>query len=481
MKAEAAKKMVVKTKSTTRERSQVARWAMRLAVVAAGGLLVSGCARVAPRTQRVAYDQATIRDRALRTVEARATWVTRWDYKTAADVRLIIKNCADAGFNTIFFQVRGNATAYYRSSIEPWAWELTSSGPATTGRDPGFDPLALAIESAHRRGVELHAYMNVFPGWRSQNYPPDEAGQVWTRHPDWFMADRQGRKMIPWDRNAGQRQDFYSFLNPAMTEVRDYTVAVFREVAQKYDVDGIHLDYCRYPGDVGDFSYDPVSLRRFREETGKTPDEAPDLWVKWRGRQVSEVANRIYDQCKKVRPDILITASLARDPIHDRDQLMRCGLEWMAAGKLDAACPMIYTPKNEEVALSVTQYVNHASGRLVVAGLMVRGTDPLDLLEQISMARTAGAHGVSLFSYSALFPKHKPNNLAKTLAAGPFRTRARVPLPSGDLPASLAQKSAATSFRSSRRGPCPAVRANEPWQPFAGTTWRLPEAGDKCQ
>jgi len=426
----------------------------RLSVILVCATLAASCARAPVRSRRVVYDDASLRDRTMRAVEGRAIWVTRWDYKTPDDVRRIVRNCARTRFNIILFQVRGNATAFYRSSIEPWAWELTSTGPVTTGRDPGFDPLALAIAEAHRRGVEIHAYMNVFPGWMSQKYPPPEVGQVWTRHPEWFVADRGGQKMIPWDRDLSpQKRDYYSFLNPAHPEVKDYTVSVFREVAERYDVDGVHMDYVRYP-DVGDYSYDALSLRRFREQTGKAPDEAPDLWTRWRGLQVSEVVRRICDECKKVKPDLVISASVMRDPLRARDRLMQCPLEWMAAGKIDAAFPMIYTAEDAEVALGVTEYLNNGSGRLVLAGLKVPGndprvltdrpspddrrrqSDPRSLIDQINMARLAGAQGVSLFSYSVLFPNHKPTKTAKALAAGPFRQRARVPLPRRELPAS---------------------------------------------
>ena len=67
----------------------------------------------------------------------RAIWVTRFEYRTETDVRSIISNCAKLGFNTILLQVRGQADAYYRSEIEPWADRLG-------GKDPGFDPLAVA-------------------------------------------------------------------------------------------------------------------------------------------------------------------------------------------------------------------------------------------------------------------------------------------------------------------------------------------------
>src|SRR5215470_13076760 len=76
----------------------------------------------------------------------RAMWVTRFDYRTRDDVLQIVRDCKSAGINTILFQVRGNATAFYRSSYEPWAEQLG-------GRDPGFDPLATAIEAAHQSGL----------------------------------------------------------------------------------------------------------------------------------------------------------------------------------------------------------------------------------------------------------------------------------------------------------------------------------------
>ena len=69
----------------------------------------------------------------------KAVWVTRWDYKSASDITAIMDTCRGAGFNTVLFQVRGNGTAFYRSTLEPWADELG-------GRDPGFDPLAVACQ-----------------------------------------------------------------------------------------------------------------------------------------------------------------------------------------------------------------------------------------------------------------------------------------------------------------------------------------------
>ena len=160
--------------------------------------------------------------------ETRALWVTRWDYKTPEHVRAIVSNAAQYGFNTLYFQVRGEATTYYPSDIEPWAWELSSKDDVSlTGTDPGWDPLALAISEARKHGLDIHAYMNVLPGWKQEKAPPASSGQLFATHPEWFMVDAEGRTMDP------KRLEFYAFLNPILPEVRAHLRLVFAEVARR--------------------------------------------------------------------------------------------------------------------------------------------------------------------------------------------------------------------------------------------------------
>ncbi|NIN66992.1 MAG: family 10 glycosylhydrolase, partial [Anaerolineae bacterium] len=92
-------------------------------------------------------------------VEARALWVPRWSYSSETDVKNIVNKAAQANFNILFFQVRGQADAYYLSQYEPWADRLSGA----LGQDPGWDPLATAIDEAHAAGLQLHAYVNVYP------------------------------------------------------------------------------------------------------------------------------------------------------------------------------------------------------------------------------------------------------------------------------------------------------------------------------
>ncbi|MGE0481604.1 MAG: glycoside hydrolase family 10 protein, partial [Phycisphaerae bacterium] len=179
-----------------------------------GLVVLAGCA---PK-------QAAIRD-------WRAIWVTRFDYKSEADVQRIIRNCADAGFNQVVFQVRGNANAFYDSKLEPWAVELG-------GKHPGWDPLAVAVRAARARKVGLHAWVNVMPAWRGTK-PPANPEQLYNKRPEWFWYDQHG--------NRQALSDFYVSLNPCLPEVREYHVDVFEEIVARYDVDGLHLDYIRFP------------------------------------------------------------------------------------------------------------------------------------------------------------------------------------------------------------------------------------------
>ena len=103
--------------------------------------------------------------------EFRGLWVTRFDWTrfgytvTLSNLDAIVDKAAAAHFNALLFQVRGTADAYYSSTLEPWAARLTGSTTKTLGTNPGFDPLTYMITRAHQSGLQVHAYINIFPTW----------------------------------------------------------------------------------------------------------------------------------------------------------------------------------------------------------------------------------------------------------------------------------------------------------------------------
>ena len=128
--------------------------------------------------------------------ETRALWVSRWDLENT-DVQTVVDKAAAAHFNVIFFQVRGTADALYPSDLEPWSAGLTG----TLGKDPGYDPLAELIQRAHARGIEVHAWINVYPVWMGKTPPPATAQPTpmyydfTSRYGDDWLQWRDGQPM----------------------------------------------------------------------------------------------------------------------------------------------------------------------------------------------------------------------------------------------------------------------------------------------
>ncbi|MFH0794625.1 MAG: family 10 glycosylhydrolase [bacterium] len=340
------------------------------------------------------------------TRENRAIWVTRWDYNTRDDVRRIISNLSDYHFNIVIWQVRGNATVFYKSGIEPWADELG-------GTDPGWDPLELAITEAHRKEIQFHAWVNTFPAWRGTEAPKNP-NHLWNAHRDWFMVTRENRGGKP------QLDLAYAFPNPARPEVKAHLRAIVAELAKNYDLDGIHFDYIRYPGE--NVSYDTWTLNQFQLQTGKTPEAAPEEWKQWRRDQITDLLSGCYSAIKTQRPECLVTAATWGNWNDGYNTYFQDAHGWLARGILDAVCPMIYMSDPETFKIRALDHLYNRHGRWAWPGLgaYLMGGDPRPLLEQVEFARLEDAQGIAVYDYTSLFPRNEPNEMADALRKGPF-------------------------------------------------------------
>ncbi len=327
----------------------------------------------------------------------RAIWVTRWDYKTPADIASVMENCRRAGFNTVLFQVRGNGTAFYRSTIEPWADELG-------GRDPGFDPLALACTEAHRRGLSLHAWVNVMPGWRGDK-PPANPRQLYRSRPAWFWRDASGRR---------QPLGWYNSLNPCYPEVRRYLVQVMQEIVKNYPVDGLHMDYVRFPNEwhksylpgrrVPDYPRDPRTLAMFRRATGQAPESSPRLWDAWRTEQVTQLVRDIRAMISRVKPAALLSAAVGASPEEAKRRHFQDSRRWMAEGLLDAVYPMNYAGEITIFVKRLNAWSAMKTGVPVVMGVMFDNRDWSTVIEQINRSLRYRPH-FAAFAYNSLFER----------------------------------------------------------------------------
>lgn len=385
--------------------------------VAAALLLTTGCQQAQRR----------------QTGPMRAIWVTRYDYKTPADVVRIMDDCQRGGFNTVLFQVRGNGTVAYPSRIEPWSEEFGF-------RDPGFDPLALAVSEAHRRRLTLHAWVNVMPAWRG-DAPPPIRGQLYHTHPEWFFYDAN-RRREPLVHVAGnERRKWYVSLNPCLPEVRNYLTRLMHEIVTRYDVDGLHLDYIRFPNEpivsgerIPDYPRDPRSLALFNCETGTDPKVHPAAWKQWRADQVTRLVAQIKTMVRRTRPEIMLSAAVKPTPDGGLPHFQDARY-WVREGLVDAVFPMNYTSSPEESAARNKMWLAEPRPAEVwiVPGVNVSETKPpreAGMLARKQMEQAARSSGhFSLFAYSLLFEKPTARTASTGGPPSPQQARQREIIP----------------------------------------------------
>jgi uncharacterized lipoprotein YddW (UPF0748 family) len=321
--------------------------------------------------------------------ETRAIWVTRFDYRTEEDVRTIVGNCASLRANAILFQVRGSCDAYYRSEIEPRAEGLAGD----------FDPLATALAEAKKRGIALHAWINVLPAWRGKEPPADEA-HVWHRRPDWILVGRDGEPQA--------LNEHYVALNPMLPEVRAHVAKVAAEIAAKYAVDGIHLDYIRFYTDDGkDYSYDERSLALFGMVSGGTPDAKPELWSWFRRECVTETV-------REIRKAVRVPLSAAVFPgVEGRRKVHQDAERWAREGLVDALYPMAYAADGEKFRgyLEESRFAGAVTTRdgepLRARGPRVRVVPGVGVFRHATAEETArqlaAVRSCALFAYASFF------------------------------------------------------------------------------
>lgn len=283
----------------------------------------------------------------------RCVWVSRFEYSTQEDIQAVVRQSANAGVTAIMFQVRGNGTTYYNSGHELWS-------EAFGFKAPGFDPLAIAIREARRHGVELHAWINVVPGWRGDVTKADP-GQLVRSRPAWFVCDADGPVAL----EAG-----YFWLDVENPSVRAYLAEVCREIVQNYSVDGLHLDHVRCPSGFG------------------TVDA------------VTELVRHISTSVRAVDPRIRLSAAVFADPATAHTKVGQDWPGWAREGLVDVLVPMNYTDDDQVFRDRVEQAVARSSGVPVIAGIGVyKHLSPRQSAHQCRIAIESGAAGIALFSY----------------------------------------------------------------------------------
>ncbi len=324
--------------------------------------------------------------------EVRALWVDSFNpgLRGPAEIDALIARAKSGNLNTIIAQVRRNAQSLYAISYEGWVENYTP--PA------GFDPLQYLIEKAHAEGIEVHAWANIGaifsgnPNVPTASFPckvPCDPGHLFNQH-GWGSATDQNwltrahPSYLAGTTFSGYRQsNGVWFLDLGHPDAAEHTIDVLTHLLRNYAVDGIHLDYIRYPempivsprppgvGLPFSIGYNPTSVERFNAAFGRPAGSLPDPWdpsfTQWRRDQVTAFVRRLYLEMGYINPNAKLSAALItfyRGPnrveprtFQQTEAYYRVFQDWggwMKEGILDTSIPMIY--KSQHLSSHVVQF-----------------------------------------------------------------------------------------------------------------------------
>lgn len=280
--------------------------------------------------------------------EVRAVWLTTiggldWPHSYAQtpqaaerqkeQLTTILDQLQKANVNTVLLQTRVRATTIYASAIEPWDGCLSGK----PGTSPGYDALQFAVDECHRRGMELHAWVVTIPvgKWNALG-----CTQLRKKHPQLLIK-------------IGDE----GYMDPESEQTADYLANICREIVSNYDVDGIHLDYIRYP---------ETWKKKLNRNNGRN--------------NITRIVNRISTTVKTLKPWVKMSCS----PIGKYDDLARYNSRgwnanttvcqdaqrWLREGTMDMLFPMIYFRDNHFFPFAI-DWAENSHGRIIAPGLAI--------------------------------------------------------------------------------------------------------------
>jgi uncharacterized lipoprotein YddW (UPF0748 family) len=332
--------------------------------------------------------------------EMRGLWVVRTGLVSPAAVDRVVDEAARAGFNALFAQVRGRCDAFYRSLLVPMSPLVTPAGGA-------FDPLARLVQRARPRGLQVHAWINVMLCAPADGALPP--GHLLRQHPGYAMVARSA------DRGKAEGR----YLSPSSVGVVRHLEAVVRELVRGYALDGLHLDYIRYPGPEYDYSLAALTaFERYQEFSGARPappDRVPGVWAQYRRDALTALTGRLARAAREERPGLRLSAAVVPDDTQALHQKFQDWPSWLEHGVLDAVAPMAYAADPLVFRRQLDATVARAPRGQVWAGIGAYRLSTPAVLGRVREARAAGARGVVVFSHEWLQPAD-----AAELRAGAF-------------------------------------------------------------
>ncbi|MBT4482673.1 MAG: family 10 glycosylhydrolase [Candidatus Latescibacteria bacterium] len=352
--------------------------------------------------------------------EVRALWVVRDTITSQQKIKTLVNFADKHNFNVLFVQVRGRGDAFYQSYFVP--------GPDDFSTIPdSFDPLEEVITLAHDKNIEVHAWLNMYLTWSSDK-PPVHPDHPLNKHPEWFMVSKDGESMATCPIEDVRNENVEGrYLSPGLEQVKGYLSRVVTEILVTYNVDGIHLDYVRYPG--RDYDFHPKIRQDYLERFGVDPhkvvwgDGRYDPALMYLGKWIESKAGQIDEQVRSIRRrinlvDKNVRLSAAVKPHADEAyyQFGQNWTGWLNEEIVDFVVTMSYFPETEKLFEIMSVNLKSAERKKIIGGIGTYLTTPEKTADQISLIRQMDLLGYCLFSYTVFLENSQYAQHLDTLA-----------------------------------------------------------------
>jgi uncharacterized lipoprotein YddW (UPF0748 family) len=333
------------------------------------------------------------------TTDFRGVWVPRW----SLDDQNKIFDYLGGEFNHIFLQVFALGEAYYPSSYAPCKRESDAW-------------LVNFLAEAHRRNIKVSAWINAYYSWGFAPLPNDEHHPV-NAHPGWYLDDRSGRSMLDYSIKELERLGLEGYyLSPAHPGVQAYLIGLAHEILSKYDFDGIHLDYIRYPSPnfldlvslqtkfMRMYYVDPM-IHSDREDIQRRYglwgcDDIQQKWHLFVHEDLTFFIKRFSESIKQRYPSVIVSAAVKPGYMNALQDFHQDWVTWLNAGYVDMVCLMSYT-KYLKNYFAKTKKVIREPYR-VTFGLGLYILSPEIIRMQVQLVNEQPFGGIVYFSYDQL-------------------------------------------------------------------------------
>lgn len=356
-------------------------------------------------------------------VQLRAFWLDNGSFaklKGRDGVKKLLDAAQKANFNLIFPE-----TFYKGKTVIPDNELFIQDDNFANWKE---DPLKVLIEEAKKRKIEIHPWVWVF----NEN-TSGSPGIILSENPEWANKDKEGN-IVSYHNST--------WLSPAREDLKEYLQKRYIYLVENYDIQGINLDYIRFPEEYrGSFGYDQSTVEKFKKEYGIDPFKIESsssnsfLWHKYRENLITEMVKEISEKLKNIDPNLLISADVIPGKDEARYRALQNWSYWLEKDYLDFVIPMTYT---ENLFSELSRWVKEdrkAINEPLYPGVSVFKLTADQLLDQLEELNKINPNGASLFAAAHLKAKDY-----HSLSQGIYSTKAILPYRNKSLSLKIIQK-----------------------------------------